>query len=164
MMLGVLTREISASQLSQWVQATYWLWPVLEIFHFFGLTLLMGGLILVDLRMMGFFSTISFKGIKKLLPIVTLGFLLNLITGIFFLYGDPTRYAINIGFQIKMILIFLAGCNAAIYHFKIEAYFLHLGSSAGRPPLAIRLVGFTSLSLWTGVLLLGRLIPYVGTG
>ena len=163
-MLKSLTEEIIASQLSQWVQATYWLWPVLEIFHFFGLTLLMGGLILVDLRMMGFFSTISLQGLKKLLPVVIFGFLLNLVTGIFFIYGDPSRYAINIGFQTKMILVFLAGCNAAIYHFKIEAYFLDLDPLTRRTPLAIKLVGFTSLSLWTGVLLLGRLIPYVGTG
>ena len=163
-MLETLTEEIMASQLSQWVQATYWLWPVLEIFHFFGLTLLMGGLILIDLRMMGFFSAISRQGIKKLLPLVILGFLMNLVTGIFFIYGDPSRYAINIGFQIKMVLVFLAGCNAAIYHLKIETYFLDLDSLTRRTPLSVKLVGFTSLSLWTGVLLLGRLIPYVGTG
>ena len=163
-MIETLTKEIMASQLSQWVQATYWLWPVLEIIHFFGLTLLMGGLIIVDLRMIGFFSTISLQGAKKLLPFVIFGFLLNLITGIFFVYGDPSRYAINIGFQIKLILILLAGCNAAIYHFKVESYVLDLGSSSRRPSIAIRLVGLTSLSLWTGVLLLGRLIPYVGTG
>ena len=111
-----------ASQLSQWIQATYWLWPVLEIIHFFGLTLLMGGLIIVDLRMIGFFPTISLQEVKKLLPFVIFGFLLNLITGILFVYGDPSRYAINIGFQIKLILILLAGCNAAIYHFRVETH------------------------------------------
>ena len=163
-MIETLTNEIMASQLSQWIQATYWLWPVLEIIHFFGLTLLMGGLIIVDLRMIGFFPTINLQGVKKLLPFVIFGFLLNLITGILFVYGDPSRYAINIGFQIKLILILLAGCNAAIYHFRVEGYALDLSSSSVRPPLTIKLVGLTSLSLWTGVLLLGRLIPYVGTG
>ena len=163
-MIETITKEIMASQLSQWIQATFWLWPVLEIIHFFGLTLLMGGLIIVDLRMIGFFPTISLKGVKKLLPFVIFGFLLNLITGIFFVYGDPSRYAINIGFQIKLILILLAGCNAAIYHFRVESYVLDSGSSLRRPPFTIKLVGLTSLSLWTAVLLLGRLIPYVGTG
>ena len=163
-MIETLTKEIMASQLSQWIQATYWLWPVLEIIHFFGLTLLMGGLIIVDLRMIGFFPTINLQGVKKLLPFVIFGFLLNLITGIFFIYGDPSRYAINIGFQIKLILIILAGCNAAIYHFRVESYVLDLSSTSRRPPFSIKLVGLTSLSLWTGVLLLGRLIPYVGTG
>ena len=33
-MIETLTNEIMASQLSQWIQATYWLWPVLEIIHF----------------------------------------------------------------------------------------------------------------------------------
>ena len=163
-MIETLTNEIMASQLSQWIQATYWLWPVLEIIHFFGLTLLMGGLIIVDLRMIGFFPTINLQGVKKLLPFVIFGFSLNLITGILFVYGDPSRYAINIGFQIKLILILLAGCNAAIYHFRVEGYALDLGSSSIRLPLTIKLVGLTSLGLWTGVLLLGRLIPYVGTG
>jgi len=127
-MIETLTNEIMASQLSQWIQATYWLWPVLEIIHFFGLTLLMGGLIIVDLKMIGFFPTINLQGVKKLLPFVIFGFLLNLITGILFVYGDPSRYAINIGFQIKLILILLAGCNAAIYHFRVEGYALDLGS------------------------------------
>ena len=162
-MIEALTEEMMVSNLTQWIQATYWLWPILEIFHFFGLTLLMGGLIIVDLRMIGFFSDISLEEVKKLLPLVIFGFLLNLITGVLFLFGDPSRYSINIGFQIKMILVLLAGCNAAIYHLKVEPLFSNLNLT-DRLPLVIKITGFTSLTLWTGVLLLGRLIPYVGTG
>ena len=161
--MEALTQEMMASDLSQWIQATYWLWPILEIFHFFGLTLLMGGLILVDLRMIGFFSDIGLEEVKILLPLVIFGFLVNLITGVLFLFGDPSRYSINIGFQIKMILVLLAGCNAAIYHLKVEPLFSNLNLT-DRLPLVIKITGFTSLTLWTGVLLLGRLIPYVGTG
>ena len=65
-MIEALTEEMMASNLTQWIQATYWLWPILEIFHFFGLTLLMGGLIIVDLRMIGFFSDIGLEEVKKL--------------------------------------------------------------------------------------------------
>lgn len=162
-MIEALTEEMMASNLTQWIQATYWLWPILEIFHFFGLTLLMGGLIIVDLRMIGFLSYIGLEEVKKLLPLVIFGFLVNLITGVLFLFGDPSRYSINIGFQIKMILVLLAGCNAAIYHLKVEPLFSNLNLT-DRLPLAIKITGFTSLTLWTGVLLLGRLIPYVGTG
>ena len=162
-MIEALTEEMMASNLTQWIQATYWLWSILEIFHFFGLTLLMGGLIIVDLRMIGFLSYIGLEEVKKLLPLVIFGFLVNLITGVLFLFGDPSRYSINIGFQIKMILVLLAGCNAAIYHLKVEPLFSNLNLK-DRLPLVIKITGFTSLTLWTGVLLLGRLIPYVGTG
>ena len=85
-MIEALTEEMMASNLTQWIQATYWLWPILEIFHFFGLTLLMGGLIIVDLRMIGFFSDIALEEVKKLLPLVIFGFLVNLITGDLFLF------------------------------------------------------------------------------
>ena len=121
------------------------------------------GLIIVDLRMIVFFSDIGLEEVKKLLPLVIFGFLVNLITGVLFLFGDPSRYSINIGFQIKMILVLLAGCNAAIYHLKVEPLFSNLNLT-DRLPLMIKITGFTSLTLWTGVLLLGRLIPYVGTG
>ena len=89
-----------ASQLSQWIQATYWLWPFLEIIHFFGLTLLMGGLIIVDLRMIGFFPTISLQGVKNLLPFVIFGLLINLITVIFFIYEFTIVYHVFFLFYV----------------------------------------------------------------
>ena len=150
-MMEALTQEMMASDLSQWIQATYWLWPILEIFHFFGLTLLMGGLILVDLRMIGLFSDIGLEEVKKLLPFVIFGFLVNLVTGVLFLFGDPSRYLINIGFQVKMILVVLAGCNAAIYHLKVESLFSNL-NLIDRLPLAIKITGFTSLVLWLSLI------------
>ena len=150
--------------LNIWViNANPWFWPSLEIFHFLGLCLLLGGLIIIDLRLAGFIRSVSTEAVHKLLPLVLFGFALNLITGILFWFGDPTRYAVNIGFQIKMLLIVVAGLNALLYKFKIEPV-MHTWEETGSTPLLARSVAFTSLIVWTGVLLLGRLIPYVGTG
>ena len=91
---------IADSRLNQWIQETYWLWPVLEITHFIGLSLLLGGLIVVDLRMAGHFKSLDAAATHRLLPLVLFGFGLNLLTGILFFYGDPMRYAANIGFRI----------------------------------------------------------------
>ena len=86
-----------------------------------------------------------------------------MITGILFFYGDPMRYSINIGFQIKMVLVIIAGLNAAVYHFKVDPILQTMDRNLASPAIA-KLVAVTSLGAWTGVLLLGRLIPYVGTG
>ena len=48
-MLEIIAEEIFGTPLNQWVVGTYWLWPLLEIIHFIGLSLLIGGLIVVDL-------------------------------------------------------------------------------------------------------------------
>jgi hypothetical protein len=162
-MFEYFAEAIIDSALTQWIQATYWLWPVMEITHFIGLTLLLGGLIVIDLRMAGFFRSIDPAATHKLLPAVILGFSLNLITGILFFYGDPMRYSINIGFQLKMLLVLLAGINAAMYHWKVDPILQTMDRNAASPPIA-KVVAYTSLLSWTGVLLLGRLIPYVGTG
>lgn len=150
--------------LNLWViNANTWFWPSLEIFHFFGLCLLLGGLIIIDLRMAGFIRSLSFSAVHKLLPLVLIGFAMNLVTGILFWFGDPVRYAVNIAFQIKMVLIVLAGLNALVYQFKIEPI-MHTWKETDPTPFLAKSVAYTSLAVWTGVLLLGRLIPYIGTG
>ena len=145
------------SSLNQWIGETYWLWPVLEITHFIGLSLLFGGLLMVDLRMLGLFASIAQEKVYKLLPLVIIGFGLNLITGVLFFFGDPGRYSINIAFKIKMTLVLIAGINALAYHFAVQP------RSDANPQLQ-KLSALVSLTAWTGVLLFGRLIPYIGTG
>lgn len=151
------------SALNLWIAETYWLWPVMEIIHFIGLTLLLGGLIIVDLRMAGHIQSISRASTHQLLPLVIVGFILNLVTGVLFFYGDPGRYSINIGFQIKMVLVLIAGLNALLYHFQVYPLVDSLKEDDETPWLA-RATAYTSLTMWAGVLLAGRLIPYVGTG
>lgn len=156
-MIQQLVNAITDSAFSGWLQATYWLWPVLEILHFVGLSLLFGGLLIVDLRLLGCFAGVSPAQTRRLLVLVLLGFGINLVTGILFIFGDPGRYAINIAFQIKMGLILLAGLNAAVFH-----YWVLPRSGEGGPWPAVS--ALASLLAWTSVLLLGRLIPYIGTG
>lgn len=161
--MEAFAESIVGGSLNSWIQSTYWLWPVLEISHFIGLSLLLGGLLVIDLRLAGHFRAFDPVLVHKLLPLVLLGFGINLVTGILFFYGDPMRYSINIGFQIKMGLVLLAGLNAGLYYWKVRPLLHHWDGNTLSPPIA-KLVAYTSLAVWAGVLLCGRLIPYVGTG
>jgi hypothetical protein len=49
-MLESIALIIADGPLNLWIQSIYWLWPILEITHFIGLSLLLGGLIIIDLR------------------------------------------------------------------------------------------------------------------
>ncbi len=162
-MLESFAMSIVDGPLNQWVHSIVWLWPFMEIIHFIGLSLLLGGLIVIDLRMAGHFKALNPAATHKLLPLVFIGFGLNLMTGVLFFYGDPMRYSVNIGFQIKMVLVVLAGLNALLYYWKINPVMHTWDAKAESPPIA-KLVAYASLATWTGVLVCGRLIPYVGTG
>jgi hypothetical protein len=111
------------------------------------------------LRLAGFLRQIDLKSTHRLLPWAVIGFVMNLVSGFLFFMGDPGRYSINIGFQIKMVLVLVAGLNVLIFALLIENWDPY-GDTTG----LAKTVAWVSLAAWTGVLLLGRLIPYIGTG
>ena len=158
-----LVQAIEGGAINTWVLSTYWLWPFLEILHFIGLSLLLGSILVVDLRLAGLLRQIDLKSTHRLLPWAVVGFVMNLVSGFLFFMGDPGRYSINIGFQIKMVLVLIAGLNVLIFALKINPQIESWDPHADTTGLA-KTVAWLSLVSWTGVLLLGRLIPYIGTG
>ncbi|MDE0507660.1 MAG: hypothetical protein OXI17_03360 [Gammaproteobacteria bacterium] len=154
--------SIADSGLNRWIAETYWLWPVLEIIHFIGLNIMLGALLIIDVRLLGMLRSYDTASIKRLVPLIWFGFCINLASGTMFFVGDPMRYSINIGFQLKMLLILIAGLNVVVYQLQVRPQLT--GWNTVSMPTIARLVAITSLATWGGVLLLGRLIPYVGTG
>lgn len=158
--------------IANWMQSTWlnnlvigyaWTWPTLETLHFVGLCLLIGALLVMDLRLIGFEKAIPISAVHRLVPVALVGFFINAVTGVLFCFGDPHRYFINISFQLKMLLLVLAGLNFLLYWLKVEPEMLRAGPDSAPPPLA-RAVGVASLLFWFGILSFGRLIPYLGTG
>jgi hypothetical protein len=131
-----------------------------ETVHFIGLTLLFGSLFLVDMRGLGFFKRMSLIELHRLVPIAILGFGLNLVTGIAFLAYDPANYLENKAFVWKMILVLIAGFNAILFEFAVFRPIV-AGVPDAESRLITKLSSGLSLALWTGVLVLGRLIPFV---
>ena len=161
-MLQSLASSIADSGLNRWIAETYWLWPVLEIVHFIGLSIMLGALSIIDARLLGMLGTYDAGSVKRLVPLVWVGFFINLASGAMFFAGDPMRYSVNIGFQLKMLLILVAGLNVVVYQFQVRPQLT--GWNTVSMSVTARFVAIVSLAAWGGVLLLGRLSPYVGTG
>jgi hypothetical protein len=161
--MNALANWLESTWVNQLVLGYAWTWPTLETLHFIGLCLMIGALLIMDLRLIGFQRIIPLSAVHRLMPMAIAGFVINLVTGILFCFGDPHRYFINISFQLKMLFVLLAGVNFLIYFLKVEPQILKLGPQAAMPPLA-KTVGVASLVFWFAVLSFGRLIPYLGTG
>src|SRR5215471_12398623 len=69
-----------------------WVWPGSETFHFIGLSLLFGVVLMVNLRMLGMIRSVPFAAMHRLLPWGMLGLVINTITGMLFFIAKPEQY------------------------------------------------------------------------
>ncbi len=140
------------------VRQSRWMFATGETLHFIGLSMLVGGILIVDLRLLGFIRRVPVRAALAFLPFVIAGFLINLATGIVFFSADPMMYWPNPAFKLKMFLILLAGLNALVFMVVEHRHTLSLGADAS-PGTFTKVSAGLSLGLWLGVLLLGRLLP-----
>ena len=140
------------------VRQSRWMFATGETLHFIGLSMLVGGILIVDLRLLGFIRRVPIRAALAFLPFVIAGFLINLATGIVFFSADPMMYWPNPAFKLKMLLILLAGVNALVFMVLQHRHTLSLGADENADAFTKVSAGL-SLGLWLGVLLLGRLLP-----
>jgi hypothetical protein len=154
-------RWIVTTSLSRFVNGYPWVWPACETLHFIGLCFLMGGVGMVDLRMLGVAKNLPFAPLHRLLRWGIFGFAINLITGIFFIAGNPKQYMHNYAFGWKVAFILLAGINVIVFYLTVfrETEALGPGEDA---PLGAKIVAAVSLFLWVGVMYWGRMLPFLG--
>lgn len=159
-MLGMLT-WLEHSWLAALVNDSGWMFPTLEALHFIGLILLLGSLIVVDLRLMGVGEEAPLDAVIRFIPWSMVGFVINLVTGVLFFASDPKTYYFNTAFRLKMLAVVLAGLN--LIWFKRSVHLLILAGANGRVelPSSAAVIGGASLLLWISVIVFGRLIPYL---
>jgi hypothetical protein len=150
------------SQASAWVRAeSPWLWPLCETLHFIGLALLLGIAGLMDFRLMGFLRSIPLRAIAGFRNWAVGAFGLNLATGLVFFTGSTNQYVVNPYWWAKVGFLMLAGANAVAFEAIIRR-----GSpdafTTGDTPTVYKCIGALSLIAWLGVLVCGRLLPFVG--
>jgi len=141
------------------VTGTKWMWPTCETLHFIGLSLLMGIVLLVDLRMLGLMKSVSFPVLHRLLPWGILGFGINVLTGLLFFIGQPDQYIRSVPFQWKMALVLIAGANALYFTMFDEVWVLAPGDEA---PMQAKVAAGSAVILWVAIMWCGNMLPFIG--
>lgn len=165
--METLNAFIQSTGVGSFVLSSEWIWPIAEMFHFIGMSLLFGTIGILDLRILGMGKGIPIAQLERLIRWGLAGFAIALASGLMFIAAEsPSPLAFiqsNLSFQIKMGLIVLAGINAlAFYVFGIARQVSQLAASADAGAGA-KVVAGLSLALWVGVICFGRLIMYDAT-
>ena len=164
-MLEGAWQSLQDTQIATAIREGETLFPWIECIHVLALTLVIGSIAIVDLRLIGWRSrqrSVT-ETTAEALPVTWGAFALALLTGGLMFSSNAAAYAHNGYFQAKMALIGLAGVNMAVYHLCVarEAASWHTAAST---PLKARIVGGTSLLLWIAVAACGRWIGFTING
>lgn len=152
---------LRATSISEAIRVLPWLWPVCEIVHFIGLSLLVGVVGFFDLRLLGFFKQVPIGAAWSLVPWGKFGFVLAAVTGVTFFIGAPDQYVNNVAFYAKVLFLVIAGANAVFFE-RAYAASVTANDMAGIAPRSLKTIAVVSIVSWFFVIYWGRMLPFVG--
>jgi uncharacterized membrane protein len=141
--------------LSQWVLGSIWGYPIFLTFHSLGLGLLVGLLLVIDLRVLGFAKPLPLSELRRLMPYVWFGFTMNAISGVVLFMADATKDFYSNSFRWKMLSILVGLIVAVVLNSTVLRE-----DTKDTPPLA-KILATLSLLCWVGAIVSGRLIAYL---
>jgi len=147
-----------ARVVGNYVRDTPEAWIVSETLHFVGLSMIIGVLLLINLRTLGIIKTVPFGALDRLLPWAVIGFGINALTGMLFFAASYGQYVNGYPWYAKLGFIVAAGFNM-LYFFFDKGWAAEPGAPAR--PLS-RLVAFSALFFWVGVMYWGSMLPFLG--
>ncbi|NQV69192.1 MAG: hypothetical protein HQ498_04100 [Pseudohongiella sp.] len=143
------------------IGGTSW-FPFLESIHVLTAALVVGSILMVDLRLLGLaakrYSVTTLS--KELVPWSIGAFVIATITGLGMFITRAASHVVNPAFQWKMALLLLAGINMMYFHFRVYNQVERWNSTASTPT-QVKIIGGLSLFLWSGVMLAGRWVGHI---
>ena len=136
-----------------WLQQSWTAYLLVNAAHILGIGLLLGSILPLDLRLLGFFRRFPIEVLGPFLSrTAAIGLGVALVTGLWLFSVKPDEYLANDAFRWKAALLALALANIAFQRTVTRRWSL---------VPATRVAAALSLTLWLGVLVAGRWIGFL---
>jgi hypothetical protein len=152
-------RWLHSTPIGAWADGNPYVVTACLMVHFIGLCLVIGAMLIVDLRILGFFKQVPLAQAFRLLPVAITGFCLNAASGFILFAARPVNYFENPAFQAKLWLLAISGINALLFTLFEHRMLAAAPDGRATPVLAKASAGL-SLLLWFTIIFFGRLIAF----
>ena len=140
------------------IRDSTWIYPIANLTHILGLALLVGSILMLDLRVLGVGRSVSIDALSRLAtPFSILGICLSLSSGSVLFSADAAALAANPIFRLKMALLVAGLANALLFRLLWQRRIF--GWMEGAPVPAKLQAGLSGIG-WLAVASCGRLIAY----
>jgi hypothetical protein len=150
---------LQESGLGLLIRNAVWIYPFANIAHVFGVILLVGPIVALDLRLLGVARFVPAAAASRFLtPFAVLGILIAVPSGATLFIADAASLSTNTVLQIKLTLVALGIVNAILFRVWWSKA---LATWDVQAPLLGRVQAALSILIWLSVPALGRLIAYL---
>lgn len=138
-----------------------WAIPTIQSIHIVGIALVMGSVLMIDLRILGWAGmdqTLQ-QTMRRFGPWLTGALWLMLGTGILMVIGEPVRELVTFSFWLKMALVAIGTSVAVVFQRALRRHEQRWENSLVHRP-SIKGLAILTFVLWACIIVLGRLIAY----
>ena len=138
-----------------------WAIPTIQSVHIVGIAMVMGSVVMIDLRILGWAGTDQTLGqtVRRFGPWLTGSLWLLLATGILMIVGEPVRELVSFSFWLKMAMVALGTAIAVLFLRGLRRHEQHWERTLMHLP-SVRTLAVLTFLIWACVIVLGRLIGY----
>lgn len=149
-----LAAAIEATQLASYLKVSRWGYASVNAIHILGIALLIGAIIPLDLRLLGFWQRLRLDDLARVLvPVAACGLLIAIVAGALLFSAGASDYLSLKLFLFKMVLVATGMVSAILAHVRFGLWL-----QRAPPP---KLVAVISVVCWLGALAAGRMIAFV---
>lgn len=154
--MSAVWSALQTSDLAAWINFSRWLYAAIATAHVLSIAVLIGSILTLDLRLVGFVRGIEVAHLARLIvPVAGTALGCAVVSGGLLFLGRAAEYAAFGTFQIKIALIVGALSMTAMVH---RRYGWLLEAAGDRQ---CRRIGAASIALWLSVVVAGRMIAFV---
>jgi len=137
-----------------------WAFPAIETVHVIALTLTIGTVLILDLRLLGLASLQHpYVAIRRdVQPWTWAAFGFAVVSGSLMFISQASEYFANTAFRIKLVLLALAGLNMLSFELIIRRR--AAACEKGSAPWPGRIAALLSLVFWIAIVFFGRRIGF----
>jgi hypothetical protein len=147
---------IEASSLAEWVRSSQEGYPSMIALHALGMAIMVGLSLLLDMRLLGWFSGIPLAATQRFFGLAWIGFGINFLSGSALFTAQATSYIVDWVFMTKMGLVLLGAVTAAILQPAVVKAGPSVNVSGGT-----KAVAGIAIVIWVTAIVMGRLTAYL---
>ncbi len=153
--MGFLT-WLEATGLAEWVRSSLPGYPAMIALHALGMAIMVGLSLLLDLRLLGWFSGIPLAALQRFFGLAWVGFGINFLSGSALFSAQATSYIVDWVFMTKMGLVVLGAITAGI----LQPAVVRAGS-ATQVSGGTKAIAGIAIVIWLSAIVMGRLTAYL---